>query len=80
MKTYKITFTGRQTGAIGITYRITETYEAVSLEAFKQMLYTDYECMPGAIVWENDKLMKIEIFKNAGFDSSINYTIKLNRK
>ncbi len=43
MKKYKFSFNGRQTGAIGITYQITDTYEAESINEAVSKLYADYE-------------------------------------
>lgn len=43
MKKYTFSFTGRQTGAIGITYKISHTYQAKSQQEANSMLYTDYE-------------------------------------
>lgn len=43
MKTYKFSFTGRQTGAIGIVYRISQEYTAPSLKSACTMLFKDYE-------------------------------------
>lgn len=38
-----MSFTGRQTGAIGIFYQIGEKYETDSLGEALHMLWTDYE-------------------------------------
>ena len=43
MSSYKITFIGRESEAIGITYKITETVEAVTEEAAVLKLYDKYE-------------------------------------
>jgi hypothetical protein len=43
MNTYKFSFHGRQTGAIGIFYNISEEYKANSFEEACSMLYKDYE-------------------------------------
>ncbi len=42
-KTYSFSFVGRQNGAIGIRYNISDTYEANSLEEAVAMLGKDYE-------------------------------------
>ena len=42
-KTYSFSFHGRQTGAIGIFYNITDSYKAESLAEACSMLYKDYE-------------------------------------
>jgi len=43
MKTFKFSFIGRISGAIGIFYKIRDTYKANSLGEALYMLYTDYE-------------------------------------
>lgn len=43
MKKFKFSFKGRQTGAIGIFYDITETYECLNISEAKSCLYRDYE-------------------------------------
>ena len=43
MKTFKISFTGRKNGAIGIFYRITEKVKAESKESAINKLYEKYE-------------------------------------
>jgi len=43
MKQYNFSFNGRQTGAIGIFYNITDSYNASSLQEARSMLYKDYE-------------------------------------
>lgn len=43
MKKYTFSFTGRQTGAIGIFYSISETYECENMSEAKSCLYRDYE-------------------------------------
>ncbi len=43
MKKYKFSFHGRQTGAIGISYQISQEYEAESIAEAVTMLYKDYE-------------------------------------
>lgn len=43
MKNYIFSFRGRQTGAIGIFYQITETYKCESMSEAKSCLYRDYE-------------------------------------
>lgn len=58
MKTYKFSFHGRQTGAIGITYDITQAYEANTLNEACTMLFKDYE--PWRNLKLNGKEFKIE--------------------
>lgn len=43
MKNYTFSFTGRQTGAIGIFYKITDTYKCETMSEAKSCLYRDYE-------------------------------------
>jgi hypothetical protein len=43
MKKYTFTFTGRQAGAIGIFYKIQDTYKCSSMSEAKSLLYEDYE-------------------------------------
>lgn len=43
MKKYSFTFFGRQSGAIGIFYKIKDTYNVQSLSEAKSLLYEDYE-------------------------------------
>lgn len=40
---YTFSFIGRQNGAIGIFYKISETYEAENISEAKSLLYRDYE-------------------------------------
>lgn len=43
MTKYTFSFIGRQTGAIGITYPITETYDAKDIHEALSLLYEDYD-------------------------------------
>lgn len=43
MKKYTFSFIGRQDGAIGIDYKITDTYYCESMDEAKSCLYRDYE-------------------------------------
>ena len=43
MKTFKFSFEGRQSGAIGIFYQITDSYKANDLQEALSLLYEDYE-------------------------------------
>lgn len=47
MKKYTFTFTGRQVGAIGIVYKITDTYISNSVDEAISMLFSDYEHFRG---------------------------------
>lgn len=42
-KSYRFSFNGRQAGAIGIFYKIAETYTCQTLSEAKSLLYEDYE-------------------------------------
>ena len=42
-KVYKFSFNGRQNGAIGIFYNISDEYEATSISEAVSMLFVDYE-------------------------------------
>lgn len=42
MKKFKFSFTGRQAGAIGMTYKITDTYSAKDIHEALSYLWTDY--------------------------------------
>ncbi len=43
MKTFKITFIGREAGAIGICYRIEKTVQAADAKAARLKLYETHE-------------------------------------
>ncbi len=43
MAKYNISFNGRQTGAIGVFYKITEVYNCKNMDELKSCLYRDYE-------------------------------------
>lgn len=47
MKKYTFSFNGRQSGAIGITYQIRDTYKANSIGEAMYLLYTDYDLISG---------------------------------
>lgn len=47
MKNYNFSFTGRQSGAIGIFYKISQEYTAKDIKHAVTMLYTDYEHISG---------------------------------
>lgn len=85
MGTYTFKFTGRQARAIGITYRIQDTYKCNSLSEAKSMLYKDYDLIQGIQITAKDELgRKIEIsqaeFNDAPFVDVSNYkrTLKEN--
>lgn len=58
MKKYRFTFTGRQSGAIGIFYKISDTYKCNNVHEALSYLWTDYEHIKGLTIYENGK--KIE--------------------
>ena len=43
MKNFKFSFHGRQAGAIGIFYQISDTYKAQDIHEAMSLLYEDYE-------------------------------------
>lgn len=66
MKKFTFSFNGRQTGAIGIKYNITHSYEAENISEAKTMLWTDYE-------WINMYSVNgatIEQYENAPFSNT----------
>lgn len=76
MKKYTFSFTGRQTGAIGIFYKITDVFEAENLSEAKSMLFANYEHFRGIRVQENGKAID---FNSEPF-SDTKYSVKLDRK
>jgi hypothetical protein len=75
MKTFKFSFRGRQSGAIGIFYQITDTYKANSIKEAVSMLYTDYEHIQSLKL--NDKYFKVE---DSHFINLPDYKVKQDRK
>jgi len=55
MKKYNFKFGGRQSGAIGITYKISDTYNAKDIHEALSLLYADYELIKGLQITENGK-------------------------
>lgn len=45
MKTYKVTFHGREAGALGIRYWITDMVQAKDKDGILLALYDKYECI-----------------------------------
>lgn len=43
MKSIKFSFTGRQSGAIGIFYKIVDSYSVETIDEAKSLLWEDYE-------------------------------------
>lgn len=55
MNNYKFSFTGRQAGAIGIFYKITDTYKAKDIHHALSLLYEDYEHISGLTIYESNR-------------------------
>lgn len=62
---YSFSFIGRQARAIGIQYRIRDTYKCDSLSEAKSLLYEDYELIKGVSI--NDGEITKEEFDKADF-------------
>lgn len=60
MKKYTFSFTGRQNGAIGIFYKITDSYTCESMEEAKSCLYRDYERCHGLKINGSSDLREFE--------------------
>ncbi len=67
MATYKFMFKGRQAGAIGIFYQISETYKADTLSEAKSLLYEDYEHIQISRILEGSKGIDKSYFNAAPF-------------
>jgi hypothetical protein len=59
MKKYTVSFNGRQSGAIGVTYQISETYEAANVHEVMSLLYEDYELIRGLVIKQGGKSVEI---------------------
>lgn len=70
MKKYTISFTGRQTGAIGITYKIRDEYRANNLGEALYKLYTDYEHISISNVLEGSKSIEFKDVELVKCDTS----------
>ncbi len=57
MKKYTFKFTGRQSGAIGIFYKISDTYKCSNIHEAFSYLYADYEHIQGLTIYENSKVI-----------------------
>ena len=79
MNTYKFSFSGRQSGALGIRYKINEEYQANSIGEALYMLWTDYEHIQHLKIKENGKNIPYEEVKDTEFINN-GYKRKLNRK
>ena len=55
MKKYQFRFVGRQAGAIGITYPISDSYKAKDIHEAMSLLYEDYELLQKLSIKENGK-------------------------
>lgn len=55
MKKYNFKFTGRQSGAIGIFYPISETYAAANIHEAMSLLYEDYDHLHQLVIKEGSK-------------------------
>lgn len=75
MKKYTFSFIGRQTGAIGIFYKITEVYNCENISEAKSCLYRDYEHISqlkingSSDLREYDKAKFIEVPKRNYFEN-----------
>lgn len=67
MKKYQFSFNGRQTGAIGIFYKIYEEYKANSLDEAVSMLYVDYEHITFISGKEESDNVSPERFKKSAY-------------
>jgi hypothetical protein len=59
MKKYQFSFKGRQSGAIGIFYKISDTYEANNIHEALSLLYEDYEHIQGLTIKEGSKYVEV---------------------
>lgn len=64
MKTFKFSFNGRQTGAIGINYQIAQEYKAATTKDAINMLFKDYEICRGLKLNGNDYEIKAKYLVN----------------
>lgn len=58
MKNFSFYFKGRQSGAIGITYQIKDTYKAKDIHEALSYLYEDYELISGLAIRSNNKIVE----------------------
>lgn len=77
MNHYNFSFHGRQTGALGIRYDISETYIANNFNEAVAMLYTDYEHISLYRANKGKKAYTQEDFKKA---ASTNTQVQYNGK
>lgn len=64
LKKYKFNFMGRKAGAIGISYKISTSYNAESLRDAVKKLYTDYQHVRFLKAQEGGKEIPIEDIRN----------------
>lgn len=65
MKTFKFSFIGRQARAIGVFYKIEDSYKANNLSEALYKLYTDYEHISQIKV--NGEALTLEEVNKTGF-------------
>lgn len=58
MKKFTFSFTGRQSGAIGIFYKISDTYTAKDIHEALSLLYEDYEHINGLTIKSGNKTIE----------------------
>lgn len=56
---YTVSFEGRQAGAIGITYKITDAYKAANVHEVMSLLYEDYDLIRGLAIKRGSKIVEI---------------------
>ena len=67
MAKYNISFTGRQTGAIGIVYPIKDTYMCENLNELKSLIYEDYEHISNLVIKQGSNSIQKTEFDKAEF-------------
>lgn len=58
-KKYRFNFIGSQSGAIGITYEIWDTYKCDNIHEALSYLYEDYQHFGSMKAYENGKLIEL---------------------
>lgn len=71
---YSFSFEGRQMGAIGITYKINESYLAADIHEAMSLLYADYNLIHSLIVKSGAK--EIEVPKEINWKTVRSYTTR----
>lgn len=59
MNKYRVTFFGRQTGAIGIFYDIADTYRAKDIHECLSLLHEDYEHIRSLVIKKSGQIVEI---------------------